>query len=105
MIRGWLGIDADELAMFPSFNELVDTGAVITDVLESSPADIGGLRQYDVITGLDGEKIENARQLLLAVSNKPPGGLITLSINRSGALGTMQVQLGERPQVQAVNLR
>lgn len=105
VIRGWLGIDADELAMFPSFNELVDTGAVITDVLESSPADIGGLRQYDVITGLDGEKIENARQLLLAVSNKPPGGLITLSINRSGALGTMQVQLGERPQVQAVNLR
>jgi len=105
VIRGWLGIDADELAMFPAVNELVDSGAVITGVLKKSPADSGGLRQYDVITGLDGEKIEHARQLLLAVSNKPPGSVITLSINRGGALGTMQVELGERPQLQAVNLR
>lgn len=105
VIRGWLGIDADELAMFPAVNELVDSGAVITGVLRKSPADIGGLRQYDVITALDGEKIENARQLLLSVSNKPPDSVITLSINRGGALGTMQVQLGERPQLQAVNLR
>ncbi len=105
VIRGWLGIDADELPLYPTVNELVDTGAVITGVLRKSPADIGGLRQYDVITALDGEKIEHARQLLLTVSNKPPGSVITLSINRGGALGTIQVQLGERPQLQAVNLR
>lgn len=105
VIRGWLGIDADELAMFPAVNEQVDSGAVVTGVLKQSPADIGGLRQYDVVTAIDSEKIEHARQLLLTVSNKPPGSVITLSINRGGALATMQVQLGERPQLQAVNLR
>lgn len=97
VIRGWLGIDADELPMFPAVNELVDSGAVITSVLPNSPADIGGLRRYDVISALNGKPILNARELLLQVSSEPPGSIITLSINRGGAMATLQAQLGERP--------
>ncbi len=105
VIRGWLGIDADELPMFPAVNALVDSGAVITGVLANSPAQAGGLRRYDVITAFNGEPIMNARQLLLEVSRQPPESIITLSINRGGALATLQVQLGERPRLSAVNLR
>ena len=97
VIRGWLGIDADELPMFPAVNELVDSGAVITSVLPNSPAEIGGLRRYDVISALNGKPIINARELLLQVSNEPPGSIITLSINRGGAMATLQAELGERP--------
>lgn len=97
VIRGWLGIDADELPMFPAVNELVDSGAVITSVLPNSPADIGGLRRYDVISALNGKPILNARELLLQVSSEPPGSVITLSVNRGGAMATLQAQLGERP--------
>lgn len=105
VIRGWLGIDADELPMFPAVNELVDSGAVITGVLPSSPADIGGLRRFDVVGALNGEPILNARELLLKVSSQPPGSVITLSINRGGAMATLQVELGERPRLSALDLR
>ena len=97
VIRGWLGIDADELPMFPAVNELVDSGAVITNVLPNSPADIGGLRRYDVISAMNGKPIVNARELLLQVSSEPPGSVITLSVNRGGAMATLQAELGERP--------
>ncbi len=105
VIRGWLGIDADELPMFPAVNELVESGAVITGVLPLSPADIGGLRRFDVVGALNGEPILNARELLLKVSSQPPGSLITLSINRGGAMATLQVELGERPRLSALDLR
>jgi len=97
VVRGWLGINADELPMFPDINEEVDQGAVITGVLENSPAAIAGLRRYDVVTALNGEPVSSARQLLLAVSSRSPDSLITLSLNRGGAMATLQLQLGERP--------
>jgi len=105
VIRGWLGIDADELPMFPAINAEVEQGAVITGVLENSPAALGGLNRYDVVTALDGAPIANARELLLAVSGHPPGQDITLSINRAGAMATLRVELGERPSFSAVSLR
>ncbi len=97
VIRGWLGIDANELPMFPEINKQVSSGAVITGVLPDSPAGKGGLKRYDVVSALNGEPIENARELLLKVSSEPPGRVITLSINRAGARASLQVELGERP--------
>jgi len=104
VIRGWLGINAQELPMFPAINEKVDQGAVITGVLENSPAAIAGLRKYDVVTALNGEPVDGARELLLAVSSRTPESLITLSLNRGGAMATLQLQLGERPQLTGVSL-
>lgn len=105
VIRGWLGIDANELPMFPEINKQVSSGAVITGVLPDSPAGKGGLKRYDVISALNGEPIQNARELLLKVSNQTPGTIITLSINRAGARASLQVELGERPNPSSLNIK
>jgi len=95
--RGWLGIGADDLQMFPGFNREVDRGAVITGVLENSPADRGGLRPYDVVIQADDQPIANATQLLLLISGLPPGTTVSLTVLRNGESLNMSAELLERP--------
>ena len=81
--RGWLGIGVDDITMFPVLRRLEMQGAVITAVLEGSPASNGGLRPMDIVVRLGEQPIVNATQLLLQVSALPPGATVKLSIIRS----------------------
>jgi len=81
--RGWLGIGADDITMFPVLNDEAIEGAVITAVLPDGPASNGGLRPMDIVVRLGEEKIMNATQLLLKVSALPPGATVKLSLLRS----------------------
>lgn len=81
--RGWLGIGVDDIAMFPALRKYNISGAVVTEVMESSPANAGGLRARDIVVRLGEETIANATQLLLKVSALPPGATVKLSILRS----------------------
>ena len=69
--------------MFPVLRRLEMQGAVITAVLEGSPASNGGLRPMDIVVRLGEQPIVNATQLLLQVSALPPGATVKLSIIRS----------------------
>ena len=95
--RGWLGIGADDLPMFPDINRVVQKGAVITGVLRDSPAAQSGLKPYDVVIGVDGQTINNATQLLLLISGLPPATEIPLQLLRNGESLSISVKLDERP--------
>ncbi len=97
--RGWLGIDADDLTLFPNLSDN-ENGAVITSVLAGSPAQAGGLRPMDIVTHLGEQPVENATELLLMVSALPPGATSSIVINRGNQLGiSLKLRLGERPGV------
>ncbi|MFK8079234.1 MAG: S1C family serine protease [Granulosicoccus sp.] len=81
--RGWLGLGADDLTMYPAIMPLVQQGAVITAVQEGGPADLSGVRAMDIIVQLGEQPIYNATHLLLAVSALPPGATVRLSLLRS----------------------
>lgn len=95
--RGWLGIGADDLQMFPGINREVDKGAVITGVLEGSPADESGLKPYDVVISAANQPVENALQLLLLISGQAPGTQVPLTVLRNGSSVNIAVDLTERP--------
>jgi serine protease Do len=81
--RGYLGIDistAKEVtdAIAKRFN--MPIGIYINDVIEGSPAEAAGLMQGDIITGLDGFKIETIEDLRNALSYKKAGQAIELRI-------------------------
>lgn len=95
--RGWLGIGADDLQMFPGINRQVDKGAVITAVLEASPAHVSGLRPYDVVVAAADQPISNATELLLLISGMPPGTEVPLAVLRDNQSLEMSAQLLERP--------
>lgn len=95
--RGWLGIGADDLPMFPDLHRRTARGAVITGVLPNSPAAGGGLRRRDVVTHLDGREIVDATDLLLLVSSLGPDRAIRLALERDGQTLALSLTLGERP--------
>ena len=111
--RGWLGLGAKELNMYPGLQQFVQEGAVITSVKQDSPADLTGVKPLDVVVQLGEQPIRNATQLLLAVSALPPGATVKLVLLRSPdpkALAedpdteplsamTYKVVLGTRPSV------
>ncbi len=98
VIRGWLGIGADELPMFPGLNQKVMRGAVITGVLPNSPAERAGLRPFDVVTKVGDQLINNATDLLLLVSAMSPDHPVSMGVWRNGEKLTVTATLGERPR-------
>ena len=105
VVRGWLGIGADDLPMFPELHRRLDRGAVITAVLPNSPAAAGGLARRDVVTSVDGQDIADATALLLLVSSLDPGTEIPLEVMRGEVRRELSVRLDERPPPDAPTLR
>ncbi|CAD2072970.1 serine protease [Phocicoccus schoeneichii] len=78
-------ISSDILQGQLNLPEDVTAGALVTGVQENSPADIAGLREYDVIVSLDGEKIENSLKLRRYLYEKKEiGDEITIEFYRDG---------------------
>ena len=59
------------------------------------PASHGGLKQGDVITQLNGQKIVNASALQVAVSEMSPGTKIKLGVIRDGKPMTLDLTVGQ----------
>jgi len=57
-------------------------GVLIAQVLDNSPADKAGLRQGDIVTKIDGEKIKSGAQFRTQVALKAPGTKVELTILR-----------------------
>ena len=52
-----------------------------------------------MITAFDGEEITRQTSLLDLLFGREPGDIVTLTVEREGALQTFEVTLGERPEV------
>ena len=65
-------------------------GVLVTSVTEDGPAAKAGLRAGDVITAIDGEKVEAAGDISRAINNKKDGD-VTLTIIRNKIQQTIRV--------------
>jgi serine protease Do len=95
--HGYLGISIGDVtpANAHFFNLDTATGAIVSQVTADSPASSAGLKTGDVVRELNGEKIENASALQVAVSEMSPGTKITLGIVRNGKPMTVDVTVGQ----------
>lgn len=81
--QGFLGIDSSTVQ---EVNEIyaerfnMPIGVYINDVVADSPAEEAGLMQGDIITGLDGSKIETIEDLKNALGYKKAGQSVKLTI-------------------------
>ncbi len=81
--QGFLGIDsstAQEVNEIYSERFNMPIGVYVNDVVAGSPAEKAGLMQGDIITGLDGSKIETIEDLKNALSYKKAGQNVKLTI-------------------------
>jgi len=71
-------------------------GALITGVLDGSPAQAAGLRVGDLVTGYAGRPIQGFSDLGAAVRASLPGDTVTLTVQRGDQEITVPVTLAER---------
>src|SRR5215470_5657571 len=95
--HGYMGIGiADvtpENAKF--FGDSTAMGGVVTQVEADSPASKAGLQIGDVITEIDGHKVNDAGELQVLIGQKQPGTKINLTVLRDGKTMTLPVSLEE----------
>ena len=102
--RPWLGVRYQPLdAGVATRNSLsVSSGAWITSggngaaVESGSPADKAGLKEGDIITAVNGTKIDTSHPLIELIASHAPGETITLSVRRGNADADIQVTLTTR---------
>ena len=99
IIRGWLGIAAQELTkeLAESFGIKNSYGALIAGVEKSGPAEKAGILVGDVITKFDNRAVINSNDLSKAVAATKPGKAVPVEILRKGAVKTLSISLGEMP--------
>ena len=89
---GPVGIIGQQQLSLPTQN-----GALISQVVNGSPAAQAGLQQGDVITSADGQQLQNFDQLLGIIATKAPGDKMQLTVLRNGQQTQVTVTLGQRP--------
>jgi serine protease Do len=68
------------------------TGVVIEDVTEDSPAAKAGLKKGDVVVEFDGERVRSVRQFTRLVQETPAGRKIQTSVMRDGQKVNLTVE-------------
>lgn len=66
-------------------------------VLPGSPADKAGVKEGDIITKVNGDKIDSTHSLQSLIGKYKPGDKVTLTVNRGGKVQTIGVTLEEAP--------
>jgi serine protease Do len=86
VVRGFIGIGIQDLTpgLADSFGLKSRGGALISDVQPDSPASKAGLKSGDVVTGINGQTVDSASRLSLAVAETAPGSKVTLEVLRDG---------------------
>jgi serine protease DegQ len=75
------------------------SGVVVLDVVEGSPAAAAGLAPGDLLVALDGEPLDTAEDLLGALRRAEPGQAVSLDIVRDGEELTLDAELADLPQL------
>lgn len=97
VIRGYLGIVP--AAVNEEFKQVLKLkskeGAVVASVEPNSPADKAGLKQYDVIIEVNGQKVKDDMDLRFKIAEITPGSKAHLKIIRDGKEMTLTAEIGE----------
>lgn len=80
-----------------TYGALVDGGGEGPAVASGSPAAAAGIQAGDIIESVNGTKLDSTHDLANVINEYGVGDVVTLVINRSGKVITLQATLAERP--------
>ena len=97
--RGWLGvkiqnIDEDTAA---SLGLAAAHGALVSEVTTGGPAAAAGLKTRDAILAVNGEKVEDSRDLARKIAGYSPDSTVDVKVWRNSGEQSVKVKLGTFP--------
>ena len=100
--RGWLGVRIQSIDedMAASFGLDQARGALVNDVTANGPAAVAGLRSQDAILAVNGDPINDSRELARKIAEYEPNTTVDLQIRRNNEEMAIQVTLGTFPASQ-----
>ena len=99
VVRGWLGFMPENLSADQSaqLGAGADGGIAVVNILVKSPAFEAGVRPGDLITGLDGEAVKSAQDLVSRVAALKPGASVELDGRHGREPFKLRLKVIERP--------
>ena len=97
--RGWLGVSVQPLTaeLAKSFGAPEDTGVLVADVMDGSPAERAGLKSGDILLDFNGRKVTAPSDLQRAVGLAAPGSTARVRLLRERGERTIEIKIGEAP--------
>jgi serine protease Do len=96
----WLGVETQEVTA-ENAKELklpAERGVVVAGVTKDSPAAKAGLKEKDVITEVNGQRVEGAAQFRRMIHEIPAGRAAQLTVWRDGRAQTLSATLGKEEE-------
>ena len=93
----WLGVELREVTS-DTAKELklpAERGVVLSSIVPDSPAAKAGLKENDVVTEINGQRIEGAAQFRRVIREIPAGRTAQITVWRDGRAQTISVTLGK----------
>ena len=93
----WLGVGTSEVTADKA-KELklpAERGVVLGKIVENSPASKSGLKENDVVTEINGQRVEGTSQFRRMIREIPAGRTVQLTVWRDGRSQAISVTLGQ----------
>jgi serine protease Do len=80
-------------------------GVLVADVFKGDPAEKAGIRPKDVITEVNGKKVETSRELTGMIADIPVGDTARVKVIRDGKPKTFRVKIAKRNDARVASRR
>jgi C-terminal processing protease CtpA/Prc len=103
----WLGVETRDINA-EKVKELklsAERGVLLTSVMPDSPAAKAGLKENDVITEINGQRIEGAAQFRRLIREIPAGRTVQLNLIRDGHPQSINATLGKAEEMRKVRAK
>lgn len=94
---GIKGVDVATYEKSLGVDVSADYGVVVVEAIKDSPAKLAGLEVGDVVTSIDGTKIETMADLKRQLYQYKENDVVKVTINRGGDEKTIEMTLKEKP--------
>lgn len=97
--RGWLGVKIQNIDEDTAASLGLDKahGALVSEVTPNGPASEFGVAVRDAILSVNGDKIQDSRDLARKIAEFAPGTAVDVDVWREGAKKSLNVKLGRFP--------
>jgi len=105
--RGWLGVMIQDVTpeMAEKFGLKRAEGALVSQVVEGTPAAKAGLKSGDVIIEYDSHPVKNVTKLRTRVAATAPGSRVKVVVVRNGKRKTLEVKIGKLSETALASAR